>query len=55
MKSNIIACSGDTELRVSVGKKLINYTSDETENRTDRPVKSSDQDFNSAEHLFRLG
>lgn len=46
---------GDDEvIRVDIGQNLLNYTSDIEEIKIDRPTETPvDQDFNSAEHLFR--
>ncbi len=49
---------GDSEyhdIKVIIGKNLLSYNSDNEYNRIDRPVNSAEnQDYNSAEHPFRL-
>jgi len=43
------------DISVIIGNELLSYNSDNKDIRIDRPVKSTDnQDYNSAEHLFRL-
>jgi tetratricopeptide (TPR) repeat protein len=50
-----LPCSGIDEISVVVGNNLLSYSSDQQEYQTDRPAKSeTNQDFNSAEHLFRM-
>ncbi|RLD31689.1 MAG: DUF5107 domain-containing protein, partial [Bacteroidetes bacterium] len=47
--------AGAKVLKVNIGRHLLSYTSDIEENRVTRPtVTPAGQDFNSAEHLFRL-
>ncbi|MCK5280148.1 MAG: tetratricopeptide repeat protein, partial [Cyclobacteriaceae bacterium] len=42
-------------IEVNIGRDLLNYTTDIEENRISRPLTTpSGQDFNSAEHLFRV-
>ena len=45
----------DLPVRVTLGQGLLTFTTDKTENNITRPVATPQgQDFNSAEHLFRL-
>jgi tetratricopeptide (TPR) repeat protein len=47
--------SNTLPITVNIGRNLLNYTSDIKENEILRPVKTpAGQDFNSAEHLFRM-
>jgi Flp pilus assembly protein TadD len=50
-----LAGSENYDINVIIGKNLLSYNSDNEDNRIYRPVKSAEnQDYNSAEHLFRL-
>jgi Flp pilus assembly protein TadD len=50
-----LAAGENHDIQVIIGKKLLFYNSDNEYNKIDRPVKSAEnQDYNSAEHLFRL-
>jgi tetratricopeptide (TPR) repeat protein len=50
-----IAAGKNREVSVTVGKKLLFYTSDKDYNKVDRPARSAaDQNYNSSEHLFQL-
>ncbi len=45
----------DQDLKVTIGEGLLSFTTNENENIITRPIATpSGQDFNSAEHLFRL-
>jgi hypothetical protein len=46
---------GNHNISVIVGKNLLSYNSDSEKNKIERPVRSAEnQDYNSAEHFFRL-
>ncbi len=54
-KSIFLADAGGEILKVNIGQHLLSYTSDVEENRISRPLTTpAGQDFNSAEHLFRV-
>lgn len=54
-KSIFLTDAGVEILKVNIGQHLLSYTSDVEENRITRPLTTpAGQDFNSAEHLFRV-
>ena len=53
-KSILLPQADQKIITIDIGKHLVNYTTDASANAIDRPTETpKDQDFNSAEHLYR--